>query len=275
MRCRKKHINSNSIIPTTTTSGYPGQYQCDVDNIKKDLEMIKTNLADIKNNFIQQSKVNVTSSDHNSSGCSNLKLNVKSYADVTRAQQTSNIVAPGSELRASVLETFHSELNAIKKRASDVVVSGLVPRTDISDDCLFQDLCATHLSVHPTNVTVKRLGEIKQGRVQPLLVQLSNPGDASSLLSLAKQLRSSSDPYVRDHVYLNKHMTRAEAASAYQSRVLQRRSRLSDKPASNVVASTDKLDNASQSTSSSGANMDYSDPASSSKDDKHSGLGSE
>ena len=66
------------------------------------------------------------------------------------------------------------------------------------------------------------LGAPKEGRTQHLLVTLSKPADASYLLSIARSLRTVSDPYVRSNVYFNKHFTPAEGRAAYESRVLRR-----------------------------------------------------
>ena len=52
---------------------------------------------------------------------------------------------------------------------------------------------------------------------------MNSPGEASSLLSYARLLRQSSDPDVKDHVYLNKHMTKAQAAHAFNMRVQRRK----------------------------------------------------
>ena len=130
----------------------------------------------------------------------------------------------------------------------------------MSDDCLFQDLCATHLSIHPTNTSVKRLGGVKPGRIQPLLVQMNSSGEASTLLSYARLLRQSSDPDVKDHVYLNKHMTKAQAAHAFNMRVQRRK-------AAAESGSKPPLQEQSQSNSGSGSGSNPgSNPGSSSDD---------
>ena len=249
VRCRKANKNSmKDPINPVTPPAYPGQYQSDVDGIKKDLEMIKLNISKISYSIAKPSINNCIPLD--SSGTSSAPKSNKNYANVVvRGNQTSNSTGPETSLRASVLETFHTELHAINQRSSNVVVSGLHPRSDVSDDCLFQDLCATHLCIYPTNITVKRLGVVKPGKVQPLLVQMSTPGEASSLLSHAKLLRNSSDPHVKEHVYFNKHMTRAEAANAYNLRC-QRRLKLKDQSSASPV--TNVSDSESQTASGSG-----------------------
>ena len=106
-----------------------------------------------------------------------------------------------------------------------MVVSGLKPSTASSDDLLFKDLCSTHLACDITVIKTTRLGAQKEGKIQPLLVTLTNQDEASTLLSLATSLRSSPDPEVSRHVYINKHLTSAEATAAYEARLLRRSKR--------------------------------------------------
>ena len=127
-----------------------------------------------------------------------------------------------TSFRSAVLSTVHSELRTINNRACNIVVTGLKPNQDKSDDDLFKDLCLTHLSIYIDHNKSCRIGKIKEDGSQPLLVSLKNAADASNLLGMAKQLRSSSDPDIRSHVFINKHLTPAEAKSAYEARVLRR-----------------------------------------------------
>ena len=254
VRCRKANkCSMKDQVNPVTPPVYPGQYQNDVDGIKKDLEMIKSNLSKLNDNIAKHS-INTSFNLDSSGTYSAPKSNNKSYAGVVaHGKKIDNSIVPDTNLRASVLETFHTELHALTQRSSNVVVSGLQSRSDISDDCLFQDLCATHLSIHPTNIKVKRLGVVKVGKVQPLLVQMGSPGEASTLLSHAKLLRNSSDLYVKEHVYFNKHMTRAEAANAFNLRC-QRRLKLKDQ--SNTIVSAVNNESDSESQSASGSGMD-------------------
>jgi hypothetical protein len=53
-------------------------------------------------------------------------------------------------------------------------------------------------------------------------VHLKNVDQAKLLASNAKKLRLSSDPVIKDKVFINPNLTRAEAAAAYQVRVQRR-----------------------------------------------------
>ena len=161
--CRKsKKVNSglsnNSRVAPLIPWNNP---KSEIDLIRNELETIKSNITSLSDNILQLTHVNSMIS-HNSTAAikPTPKQNGKTDADVTRDSQSA--VIPDSKLntKASVLETFHNEINEIKKRESNVIVTGLQPRPGMSDDCLFQDLCATHLSIHPTNISVKRLGGV-------------------------------------------------------------------------------------------------------------------
>jgi hypothetical protein len=74
-----------------------------------------------------------------------------------------------------------------------------------------------------TDISVcKRLGQQVAGKIQPLLVMLSNPDHASRILSEAKKLRHSDDMLVRNQVFINPHLTKAEAMAAYEQRCQRR-----------------------------------------------------
>ena len=51
---------------------------------------------------------------------------------------------------------------------------------------------------------------------------LSNPDHASRILSEAKTLRHSDDMLVRNQVFINPHLTKAEAMAAYEQRCQRR-----------------------------------------------------
>ena len=257
--CRKSNkvnsgsLNNNRVAPPPIPWNNASSAQSEVALIRNELEIIKSNITSLSNNILQLTHVNSMISHNSVDSKPTPKQNGKTYADVTHDSQSA--VIPNSKLKtkASVLETFHKEINEIKKRESNVIVTGLQPRQGMSDDCLFQDLCATHLSVHPINVTVKRLGEVKPGKIQPLLVQLNNPGEASTLLSYARLLRQSSDPYVKGHVYLNKHMTKAQAAHAFNM-LVQRRKAAAESGSKSTSQEQSQSDSGSGSGSGSGSN---------------------
>ena len=127
-----------------------------------------------------------------------------------------------SEFKSAVLSTLHNEMKTINRRSANVVVSGLKPCSDTTDSLLFKDLCYTHLGCAIEVTRTSRLGRLQDGRVRPLLVTLTSHKDATMLISMAKTLCSSNDPTVKRDVFINNHLTAAEAKVAYDARVARR-----------------------------------------------------
>jgi hypothetical protein len=110
----------------------------------------------------------------------------------------------------------------LRRRESSLIVNGLEPAVGRPDDQLFAALCSTELSVRPDVVSAKRLGRSQVGKIQPLLVYLKQADQAQQLINSAKRLRHSANPAVRDKVFINPNLTKAEAAAAFQVRSLRR-----------------------------------------------------
>ena len=109
-----------------------------------------------------------------------------------------------------------------KRRENSVTVTGLASTTTKPDAELFTQLCAAELHVQPDVVSVKRLGRLQSGRVQPLLVYLKQADQTKQLISSIRLLRRSADPCIREKVFINLNMTKAEAEAAYKVRVQRR-----------------------------------------------------
>ena len=138
------------------------------------------------------------------------------------SRNSGDVGESGDDLRNVVLSTFHSEWRTMNNRASNVVIQGFKPDKNVSDDDLVKDLISTHLSVYVDLTKTCRIGKPGGDGCQPLLVFLKNPADAAKLIDIARVLRSSSDPVIRSTVFINKHLTPAEAKSVYEARVLRR-----------------------------------------------------
>ena len=103
-----------------------------------------------------------------------------------------------------------------------MVISGLPPSNISSDGEQFQELCSYQLNLHPKIRSTLRLGQPTSGKTQPLLVNLWSPDDVDSIIRVAKDLRKSENQYTRDNIYINRHLTKAEAAAALNARSLRR-----------------------------------------------------
>jgi hypothetical protein len=125
-------------------------------------------------------------------------------------------------LQQSVVTVVYIDQSIKKSREASVIVTGLAPVATKSDTEIFASICASELHFQPSISTVKRLGRQLEGKVQPLLVNLKKTDQAKQLTGSAKKLRQSSDPIIREKVYINRNLTWAEAAAAYQIRVQRR-----------------------------------------------------
>jgi hypothetical protein len=122
----------------------------------------------------------------------------------------------------SVVAAVYVDQSLKRRRESSLIVNGLEPAVGRPDDQLFAALCSTELSVRPDVVSAKRLGHSQVGKIQPLLVYLKQADQAQQLINSAKRLRHSANPAVRDKVFINPNLTKAEAAAAFQVRSLRR-----------------------------------------------------
>jgi hypothetical protein len=120
-------------------------------------------------------------------------------------------------LQQSVVTAVYIDQSIKKSREASIIVTGLAPVATKSDTEIFASICASELNFQSSISTVKRLGRQLVGKVQPLLVNLKKTDHSKQLIGSAKQLRQSSDPIIREKVYINPNLTRAEAVAASSS----------------------------------------------------------
>jgi hypothetical protein len=125
-------------------------------------------------------------------------------------------------LQQSVVAAVYVDQSIKKRREASLIVSGLAPKETMPDMELFANLCTTELQVQPDIISAKRLGHLQAGKIQPILVHLKQADQAKKLISKAKLLRRSSNSVVREQVFINPNLTKAEAAAAYQIREQRR-----------------------------------------------------
>ena len=123
----------------------------------------------------------------------------------------------------SVLKAVHGDLLDKQRRAKNVLITGLKPVQSVSDSDLFQRFCFDHLGLTLTAPFCRRFGDAKNGRIQRLLVSLQDEIAADNVLKLAKILRKSNDVYIKSNVYINRDLTKAEAAAEYEARQARRK----------------------------------------------------
>jgi hypothetical protein len=126
----------------------------------------------------------------------------------------------------SVVTAVYVDQTIKKRHETSLIVSGMRPNDTQADASAFAALCNEEFQLQPRIAFTKRLGRSETGRIQPLLVVLKERNQAVQLINSAKVLRRSSNVEVRENVYINPYMTRAEAAAAYRMREQRRLSRL-------------------------------------------------
>ena len=98
-----------------------------------------------------------------------------------------------------------------------------------------ENLCRNELSTSIEVIKCRRLGQPQPGRLQPVHATLRSSGDAEAAIRSAKNLRQSKDTIVRNSIYINADMTKAESLAAYQRRC--RRRELAARRATNTTRS--------------------------------------
>jgi len=105
-----------------------------------------------------------------------------------------------------------------ERRSNSFIVNGLVPKLDVVDKEMVSQLCNDEFNLFLSIVFCKRLGEVKPGIIQPILVALKYTTEAKEIISRARSLRRSPNEYVKANVYINPKLTKPEAHAAYLDR---------------------------------------------------------
>ena len=87
------------------------------------------------------------------------------------------------------------------------------------------DLIESEFGFRPLIARTCRLGRPIDGRIQPIAVNLSAINDAIYLVDNAEMLRKSANDNVRQFIYINRDMTKAEAQAAFDQRNQRRNER--------------------------------------------------
>jgi hypothetical protein len=123
--------------------------------------------------------------------------------------------------RQAAVAAVYNDQRERESRSNSVIVSGLPTRSCSDNQSVFQ-LFDTEFNLKTDITHCKRLGQPIPGKIQPLLVVFRSVDEAKLILSNAKRLRQSSDKITRDQVYVNPHLTKAEARAAFERRCQRR-----------------------------------------------------
>jgi len=129
-----------------------------------------------------------------------------------------------------LLSAVYIDLEEKKRRSNNIVISGL-PMAPVDRDGAESFLRGEfHEIASDLKVTgCRRLGRKDNDRIQPLLVTCSNASDVQFILDNAKRLRRSSYCLIKDQIYINADLTKAEAAAAFEMRQKRRAAKARDK----------------------------------------------
>ena len=86
------------------------------------------------------------------------------------------------------------------KRKLNLIVRGLEPDAELSDQELLNEICKDFLKIEVAIESTKRLGKSDASRPQPIKVQLKTIGEKKLMLISAKTLKTST---ATEHIYIS------------------------------------------------------------------------
>jgi len=138
-----------------------------------------------------------------------------SYATVAKSGMA-------QQMHCNIVSAVYMDLEQKKKRANNVVISGLVTNENFDDKAVITGMIYQEFGREITVKHCRRLGRKIDGKTQNILVSLSSADEASYLISNARHLRRSNNEFVRQNVYINADLTPAEAKASYELRRARR-----------------------------------------------------
>jgi len=105
-------------------------------------------------------------------------------------------------MQEAAVSAMYVEKAESDRRAASFIVSGLPTYNSSTDRERVTQLLESELGVHPVITYTKRLGRSSSTKIQPLLVYLRDTSQAQYIVSLARRLRQSNDPFVKNTIYI-------------------------------------------------------------------------
>ena len=198
------------------------------EQVNDELQLIKAQLASISD-CLHSTPINAGVSFN----CSNKGLTYAQVAgsipassyNVSQLPVSAQSTLPSLDqnTRTAVLTAVHSEMNLKSQRSNNIVVTGLPISKFAPDIDQFMELCEREFDIRPKVRSTVRLGNPIDGRTQPLLVCMESSDEVEGMMNVARNLRNSDSRMVRDRIFINRHLTKAEAAAAFRNREERRR----------------------------------------------------
>ena len=167
-----------------------------------------------------------TSRSSNDNWSSDIQPNRSDFSEIVKRSFQSKKPTLLSAFKESVVTAVYIDNKVKDQRSSSIVVSGIKQDSTTADKSSITTLFTQHLNISPDIASTKRLGKPIQGKIQPLLVTFHHPEQAQEFIVNAKKLRLSDDQYVRNNVYINQYLTKAESLANYELRVKRRERQL-------------------------------------------------
>jgi hypothetical protein len=145
-----------------------------------------------------------------------------SYSSAVRSSKQPASTQLSSQFHQAVLSAVYVDLHSKSARANNIIISGLPKVTHTEDKDLVEELISNEFNLQPAIKHCKRIGKMVTDKSQSLLVTLESSDHANIIQSNAKQLRRSGNDFVRDNVFINADLTKAEATAAYEERCRRR-----------------------------------------------------
>jgi hypothetical protein len=134
------------------------------------------------------------------------------------------------------------ELDLRVTKKANIVISGILPPAPpLTDSAIVMKLLREGLGINATVISCARLGKPSADVNRPcrLLATLSSDADSLAAMRSATKLRNSTDPHVRQHVFINADMTPEQRKQDYNLRMELKRRRAAGEP--NLVILNGKL----------------------------------
>jgi len=144
---------------------------------------------------------------------------------VTNDRKYSVSQSRSTPLCQAVTTAVYIDMQNSESKTKNIIVTGLKESAECPDKDLAMELFSTEFDQQPNISYCRRLGkhELTDDRkVRPLLIAFDSSQTAQHFVMNAKLLRRSSSDVVREHVYINRDLTKAQSQAAYELRCRRR-----------------------------------------------------